>query len=42
MPMPIDRDVVQQLLAEDAQLVEVLPQAKHEEESTLRARLTVP
>jgi rhodanese-related sulfurtransferase len=32
MPTPVDRDHVQQLLAEGAQLVEVLPQAEHEEE----------
>jgi rhodanese-related sulfurtransferase len=32
MPTPIDRDQVQRLLAEGAQLVEVLPQAEYEEE----------
>jgi rhodanese-related sulfurtransferase len=32
MPTPIDRDEVQRLLAEGAQLVEVLPQAEYEEE----------
>jgi hypothetical protein len=32
MPRPIDRDEVQRLLAEGAQLVEVLPQAEFEEE----------
>ena len=32
MPIPIDRDEVQRLLAEDAQLVEVLPEAEYEDE----------
>jgi rhodanese-related sulfurtransferase len=32
MPTPIDRDEAQQLLAEGAQLVEVLPPAEYEEE----------
>jgi len=32
MPTPIDRDQVQGLLAEGAQLVEVLPQPEFEEE----------
>src|SRR5213078_3389130 len=32
MPPPIDRDEVQRLLAERAQLVEVLPQPEFEEE----------
>jgi rhodanese-related sulfurtransferase len=32
MPTSIDRDEVQRLLAEGAQLVEVLPQAEYEEE----------
>jgi len=32
MPTPIDRDQVQRLLDDDAQLVEVLPQAEFEDE----------
>ena len=32
MPTPVGRDDVQRLLAEGAQLVEVLPQAEFEEE----------
>jgi rhodanese-related sulfurtransferase len=32
MPTPIDRDQVQRLLGEDAQLVEVLPQAEYVDE----------
>jgi rhodanese-related sulfurtransferase len=32
MPTPIDRDDVQRLVAEDAQLVEVLPHEEFEEE----------
>jgi rhodanese-related sulfurtransferase len=32
MPTPINRRQVQQLLSEDAQLVEVLPQAEYEDE----------
>ena len=32
MPTPIDRDQVQRVLAEGAQLVEVLPQEEFEEE----------
>ena len=32
MPTPIDRDKVQQLLRERAQLVEVLPRAEYEDE----------
>ena len=32
MPTPIDRDEVQRLLAEGAELVEVLPRAEYEEE----------
>jgi rhodanese-related sulfurtransferase len=32
MPTPIDRDEVQRLLAEGAQLVEVLPPSEYEEE----------
>jgi len=32
MPTPIDRDGVQRLLAEGAELVEVLPPAEYEEE----------
>ena len=32
MPTPIDRDGVQRLLAEGAQLVEVLPQDEYEDE----------
>jgi rhodanese-related sulfurtransferase len=32
MPTPIDRDHVQQLLAQGAQLVEVLPEAEYEYE----------
>ena len=32
MPTPIDRDEVQRLLAEGAELVEVLPPAEYEEE----------
>jgi len=32
MPTPIDREQVQQLLSENAQLVEVLPQAEYEDE----------
>ncbi len=32
MPTPIDRDQVQTLVAEDAQLVEVLPEAEYEDE----------
>ena len=32
MPIPIDRDEVQRLLAEGAQLVEVLPREEFEEE----------
>ena len=32
MPTPVDRDEVQRLLAEGAQLVEVLPSAEFEEE----------
>ena len=37
MPTPIDRDHVQQLLAEGAQLVEVLPRKEYEEEHLPRA-----
>jgi len=32
MPIPVGRDEVQRLLAEGAQLVEVLPQAEYEEQ----------
>lgn len=32
MPTPIDRDQVQRLLAEGAQLIEVLPEAEYEDE----------
>jgi len=32
MPTPVDREQVQQLLREDAQLVEVLPRAEYEDE----------
>ena len=32
MPTPIDRNEVQRLLAEGAQLVEVLPEAEYEDE----------
>jgi rhodanese-related sulfurtransferase len=32
MPTPIDRDEVQRLLAEGAELVDVLPPAEYEEE----------
>jgi rhodanese-related sulfurtransferase len=32
MPTPLDREQVQQLLGENAQLVEVLPQAEYEDE----------
>jgi len=32
MPTPVDRQEVRQLVAEGAQLVEVLPQAEYEEE----------
>jgi rhodanese-related sulfurtransferase len=32
MPTPIDREEVQRLLGEDAQLVEVLPQAEYVDE----------
>lgn len=32
MPTPIERDHVQRLLAEGAQLVEVLPEAEYEDE----------
>ena len=32
MPIPVDRERVQQLLSEGAQLVEVLPQAEYEDE----------
>lgn len=32
MPTPVDRDEVQQLLDNGAQLVEVLPQAEYEDE----------
>ena len=32
MPIPVGRDEVQRLLAEGAQLVEVLPPAEYEEE----------
>jgi rhodanese-related sulfurtransferase len=32
MPTPIDRDGVQRLLSQGAQLVEVLPEAEYEEE----------
>lgn len=32
MPTPIDRDQVQRLLDDDAQLVEVLPQAEFDDE----------
>ncbi len=32
MPTPVDRDQVQRLLAEGAQLVEVLPEAEYEDE----------
>jgi rhodanese-related sulfurtransferase len=32
MPTPIDREQVQRLLGEGAQLVEVLPQAEYEDE----------
>ena len=32
MPVPIDRQQVEQLLREGAQLVEVLPQAEYEDE----------
>lgn len=32
MPTPVDRDAVRQLLAENAQLVEVLPHTEYEDE----------
>jgi rhodanese-related sulfurtransferase len=32
MPTPIDRDQVQQLLEQGAQLIEVLPEAEYEDE----------
>ena len=32
MPTPVDRNQVQRLLAEGAQLVEVLPEAEYEDE----------
>ena len=32
MPAPVDRDAVQRLLAEGAQLVEVLPAGEYEDE----------
>ena len=41
MPTPIDRDEVQRLLAEGAQLVEVLPQPEFEEEH-LRGAINIP
>jgi rhodanese-related sulfurtransferase len=37
MPTPIDRDEVQRLLAEGAELVDVLPPAEYEEEHLPRA-----
>jgi rhodanese-related sulfurtransferase len=41
MPIPIDRDEVQRLLAEDAQLVEVLPEAEYEDEH-LPSAINIP
>ena len=41
MPTPIDRDGVQRLLAEGAELVEVLPRAEYEEEH-LPGAINVP
>jgi rhodanese-related sulfurtransferase len=41
MPTPIDREQVQQLLSEGAQLVEVLPQAEYEDEH-LPGAINVP
>jgi rhodanese-related sulfurtransferase len=42
MPSPIDRAEVQRLLAkEDAQLVEVLPEAEYEDEH-LRGAINIP
>jgi rhodanese-related sulfurtransferase len=32
MPIPVDRERVQQLLSQGAQLVEVLPQAEYDDE----------
>ena len=41
MPIPIDRDEVQRLLAKDAQLVEVLPEAEYEDEH-LPSAINIP
>jgi rhodanese-related sulfurtransferase len=41
MPTPIDREQVEQRLREDAQLVEVLPQAEYEDEH-LPGAINVP
>jgi rhodanese-related sulfurtransferase len=41
MPTQIDRDQVQRLLGEGAQLVEVLPQAEYEDEH-LPAAINIP
>jgi rhodanese-related sulfurtransferase len=41
MPTPIDRDEVQRLLADDAQLVEVLPEGEYEDEH-LPGAINVP
>jgi rhodanese-related sulfurtransferase len=41
MPTPIDREQVQQLLSENAQLVEVLPEAEYEDEH-LPAAINIP
>ena len=41
MPTPIDRDEVQRLLDNDAQLVEVLPEAEFEDEH-LPGAISIP
>lgn len=41
MPTPIDREQVQQLLREGAQLVEVLPRAEYEDER-LPGAISIP
>ena len=41
MPSPVDRERVQQLLSEGAQLVEVLPQAEYEDEH-LPGAISIP
>lgn len=41
MPTPIDRDQVEQLIGEGAELVEVLPPAEYEDEHLPRA-ISIP